>query len=94
MLFAENYLSLKMCEGWLRVSNELQKEGITPVETDNDLLMERVKQIRQWKTYIQYRIELIVKNEKQTVLIFIAKWMAITFDYFRNTSMNWKLTLL
>ncbi|XP_044267909.1 uncharacterized protein LOC123013458 isoform X2 [Tribolium madens] len=67
MLFAENYSSLKMCQTWIRVFKQLQSEGITPVEDDNEHLNEKIERIRQWKHYLQYKIGQIVQKESQQV---------------------------
>lgn len=94
MLFAENFFSLNLCQSWFTVFKELQSEGITPVEADNEYLIEKIERIRQWKQYIQDKIVRIIQKESQKVMLHCRKFVFNIFNIFRKNTRNWKPTQL
>lgn len=63
MLFAENFLSLKLCECWVNISKEIQNENIILTTKDISLLNEKMLQIHHWRQFLQQKIENIIRNE-------------------------------
>ncbi|RZC43255.1 uncharacterized protein BDFB_002722, partial [Asbolus verrucosus] len=65
MLFARNFVSLTMCKSWMAVTKDLESDEIIPVDDDNELIADRVHRIHEWKSYLKYKVEQIVRNEMQ-----------------------------
>lgn len=63
MLFAENFLSLKMCEKWVNIAKKIQKKKIKLSKNDISFLNEKMLQIHHWKQFLQQKIENLITKE-------------------------------
>lgn len=72
MLFAENFISLKMCESWTNIAKDLMTENIEPIGADSYNLIEKIQMIKQWKFYLQDQIDKIFQKKAQKVINYFA----------------------
>lgn len=83
MLFAENYLSLKLCEAWKLVVEDLRRNEIEPTSEDHLLLCDKMQRINQWKIFLQRTVEFLCKKETQNVNNFFISIIDVSINYIR-----------